>query len=365
MIQKHYLNILASSKQNDYSWTDLISLTNYRIDISCSLFDHAHQHLINENDIIWRLIKIIFYGESTNATTHTFTGQRNNNRKQKNTLNMNDIDLLYKTLFDKATMIQTSMLLNIPYIKSVLFNTFIHFLEDIANKKILPRDSKTLSLLTSILQISSQPFLWYRSGKKTNNKHNGMMVSLQQKQNAMELKIPKPDHKVLFEFTPLLTSCIYIDSLGIDLNDLDEEDQGIGRLNNDMIKWCKDNVMCLYILLYYLLFLINKKKISRIMEIIHLCNKNQLDTADYLALNGLTEINLICKAVLKLNDEALNSEVLIKLTIKQKCKIVEFLISFIGSTELEKELTEPIVDLIQNIGLHQGDKDRFLQHLHV
>lgn len=360
LLQRHYFNVL-SSKHNP--WRKLISITNFRIDISCSLFDHAHQHLINENDIIWRLIKIIFYGESSSAN-HMFTGQRGNNRKDANTLNMNDIDLLYKSLFDKPTMIQTSILLNIPYIKSVLFNTYIHFLEDIANKKILPRDSKTLSLLTSILQISSQPFKWYKSGKKLNrNMNNGAMTSIQQKQNAMELKIPKPDHKVLFEFTPLLTSCIYIDSLGICLDDLDEEDKDIGRLNSDIISWCKDNNMCSYILLYYLLFLINKKNIPRIMEVVNLCIKYRLDMANYLALNALTEINLICKAVLKLNTESINSEILRKLTIKQKCKIVQFLITFIGNTEFEKDLVEPIIDLVQNIGLHQGDKDRFMQQL--
>ena len=73
--------------------------------------------------------------------------------------------------------------------------------------------------------------------------------------------------------------------------------------------------MCSYILLYYLLFLINKKSINRIMEIVNLSNKHDLDTAYFLALNGLTEINLICKAILKLNNESLNSEILIKLTI--------------------------------------------------
>ena len=387
MMEKQYLNILRDTDKTR-NWENLISLSNFRIDISCSLFDHAHQHLIDENDKIWKLIRMIFYGEDVVADLSVHTNSNNRcNRKEKNVLNMNELDLFHKYLFDKGTTIQTSILLHIPYVKSLLFNTFVFLLEDIANKQILPRDSKSLSLLCSILQISSQPFLWFKSAKKSINGSNGHATNLlgQIDRNLLDLKIPKPDHKVLFEFTPLLTSCIYIDSLGIDLNELDDEDKDIGTFNDKIIKWCKDNIMCLYVLLYYILFLLHRKYINRFMEIIKLSLKIGLDNCYLLTKNGVTEINLICQSVLKLipnknnnnqsgsdNDNEFNdnndnhngtNQVKIKyFNMKQKCKIIEFLIMFIDQTQHEKEITDPIINLINNIGLHGGDKNRYLQN---
>ena len=198
LLAKHFL-------KNLQNWQQLTFLSKFRIDISASLYDHAHRHLLEDCDPIWNLIFDFYYNQSSGY------------------LNIGQIELLHKYL--KHHWIETLMFCTVPTIKSMLFYSFINLLNDsIAIKRILPRDSKALTALCFILQCAVCPTLQCPDNKK---------------QSAIS-------HKVLFQFVPLLTLCIYVDSLSLDLP--------LNAINADLIKWCNESAMCSYLLIYYVLF---------------------------------------------------------------------------------------------------------------
>lgn len=135
-IEKSYFEVLSLRNEETSNWNQVISLCNLRVDISCSLYDHAHQHMVADHDRIWKLVHLIYFADSRHI-------QKNEGR---NILDMAAIESFYRALHDKSTTVEVSMLLSIPYIKGVLFNSYVHLLEDIATKRMLPRDSKTLCM---------------------------------------------------------------------------------------------------------------------------------------------------------------------------------------------------------------------------
>merc|ERR1712003_259481 len=136
----------------NHNWRQIVFLSNFRIELCASLYDHAHRHLLEEFDPIWTLIYDFYFNEPS-----------------KQSLSTAQIETLHKFLFCVDTHIETMMLCSIPYIKSLLFFTFLSLLNEIANKQILPRDSKPLSLLCLILQRAINPKLEVESMSKNKN----------------------------------------------------------------------------------------------------------------------------------------------------------------------------------------------------
>lgn len=320
-IEKCYLNALSQPNKKEKQWLDLVSFCNFRIDIACSLYDHAHRHLVNENDRIWALIHSLYYPESGHI-------QKSGG---KNVLSATQIEALHKALSDKYRVVESSMLLSIPYIKAVLLNSYVFIIEGIATKQMLPRDSKSLSVLTSILQIAADPFSWYKAHKSGIKQKGGV--------------IPKVDHVVLFQFNPLLTASIYCDSL-----ELDPEDFVLNTA--DIIKYCKDSPLCTLILIHYVLYLLHKKRTLRMLQIMDMAIKHRLEGSHLLAINGLTEIHLLCSALKQSN---------LKATSKSKC--IEFLVVLVGQTKYDEQVRQTIVDAMHGIGLFAGDIKRFQKRL--
>ena len=357
-IEKSYLDILSQHAPNGPNWSELVSVCNLRVDISCSLYDHAHQHLVAEHDRIWRLVHLVYFADSRQL-------RRNEGR---NILDMAAIEAFSRCLNDRATTVQAAMLLSIPWIKGVLFNSYVHLLEDVANQQTLPRDSKSLSVLTPILQIAAAPFRWFRANKQhicgggghrggggpsaTTTSSSSSSSSMLRHAVTANPAIPKPDHNVLFQFAPMLTAAIYCDSLGLDAQDLEEN--GVGPLSAEMMRWCTDSAVCGHLLIYYLLYLLHKRRVHRCMELVAVAMKAPFECNGSFAMNGLTEAHLVVNAVLKLNGET-------KLTANQKVHFVQFLICFNGNRD--EKVAESVAMLIENIGMTPADCDRLMGQL--
>jgi len=375
-LEKRYCALLSSSSSS--SSHALINVCNFRVDLSCSLYDHAHQHLIAENDPIWSLIHMLYY-ENAKLESHRYA--TNDAVTDCNILSPPQIDLMHKSLSDPQRIIQTSMLLNIPFIRSVLFRSFIALLEHLANKQILPRDSKPFSLLTSILQITSQPFKWYQTQQSNHASSSSSLTS----RVAVALKLPKPDARVLFQLAPILTNCIYIDSLNLDAlydelhnagNGDDDADEYDARLrlivtqhtNFNVVQWCHDCSVCVYIVLYYVLHLLYLKRVRRCVELMNAAIgqdggaraakpcKYVLDNAHLLSTNGLTEINLICHAMLDIMQQNIADT-------KQKRTFLQFLLCLVQKISGDPQVMEPIANVVQNSNLSYEEINNFMQQL--
>jgi len=354
-IEKKYLEALSSHTAAEPKWTELISLCNLRVDISCSLYDHAHQHLVAKHDRIWKLVHSLYFADSRRL-------QRNEGR---NVLDMAAIELFHRELNDRKLTVEVSMLLSIPYLKGVLFNSAVHILEDIATKQMLPRDSKTLSVLSQILHIAAAPFSWFRANKKhimshRENPRGTATSSISSTSTSIKTlrsglinpAIPKADHLVLFQFMPALTEAIHCDALGLDVQDLEQHD--VGRLTVDILKKCAKSAVCCHILVYYLLYLLQKKRVHRCVELVDNAMKVPLDCGHLFAMNGLTEIHLVVTAVLKLNGEN-------KLAANQKLQFVRFLICF--NSARDEKVADTIRRLMDNVGMSQEDYDKTSRQL--
>ena len=296
--------------ENGTNWPQLVFLSNFRIEISASLYDHAHRHLLEEFDPIWPIIFDFYYDEPT-----------------KQSLTTTQIEALHKKLFSVTTHTETAMFCCIPWIKWLLFNSFLVLLGDIANKRILPRDSKPLSLLCLILQSAICP-------------------KAQCPQTATAKM--KVDHKVLFQFVPLLTVCVYVDSLSLNL------DMPLNESIADLIKYANESALCSYLLIYYVLFCLSKKRTQRALQVMDIAMKSGFDSY-WLAMNGLTEIHLLCHKIESADADS-----------KQKQKMIAFAIAFIAQSKNQKnyqQLAEPIVALIQKLKIGGKECEEFMKKL--
>ena len=293
------------------NWRELVFLSHFRVDLAASLYDHAHRHLLEECDPIWPAIYGFYYAEQA-----------------KQTLTTAQIESLQKNLVSSQCHIETAMFCSIPWIKSLLFETFFALLAEIGSKRILPRDSKPLSLLCLILQATISP----------------------------NSQCPKPqsvkvDHRVFFQFVPLLTVCVFVDSLSPALAELN-------AVSDDLAKYANESALCSHLLIYYVLHCLGKKRVERAVQVMQAAMQSEHGLDSYwLAMSGLTEIHMLCKRIQSVEGVT---------DAKQKQTMIEFAIAFIAHCKGElvyRELAQPVMALVESLKIGKKECALFIRRL--
>merc|ERR550525_487435 len=115
------------------------------------------------------------------------------------------------------------------------------------------------------------------------------------------------------------------------------------------MSFCKTSVVCGELLIHYLLYSLQRKRLNRCMELINVAIGLPFDGNKWFAMNGLSETHFVANAVLKLNGD-------MKLSMENKLKFVQFVVCFNGNGDVKVE--EEISRLVEGLDIAEVDFHR-------